>query len=163
VRADLVVCGCRGQGAGACGWPSGIRPETLDVAPWGCPRSSGAVSCLVRCATVGSVSDLDEFRDRLDVLETEVARLREDAAATRTLASMADRDASEVRGALRAHTQALNALRETQIEQGRTQAAHTRTLEAIAEAVGALVAGQQRHEETLSGIAATLQRLTDQS
>ena len=38
---------------------------------------------------------------------------------TRLLAAGADRDVSEVRAELRAHTQALNALRETQLEQGR--------------------------------------------
>jgi isocitrate lyase len=62
---------------------------------------------------------------RLTLVEREVARLREesavtraDAAAARVLATGADRDVSEVRAELRAHTQALNALRETQLEQG---------------------------------------------
>ena len=41
-----------------------------------------------------------------------------DAAAARVLAGGADRDVSEVRAELRAHTQSLNALRETQLEQG---------------------------------------------
>lgn len=56
-------------------------------------------------------------------LEQEVVRLRErvsetsrDAAAARILAGGADRDVSDVRGELRAHTQSLNALRETQRE-----------------------------------------------
>lgn len=75
----------------------------------------------------------DDFEARLAILEREVARLREqsilissdatgarvDAAAARVLASGADRDVSEVRAELRAHTQALNALRETQLEQAR--------------------------------------------
>lgn len=109
------------------------------------------------------MSDLDEIRNRVDLLEAEVAQLREDAAATRTLAAMADRDASEVKGALRAHTQALSALRETQVEQGRT-------LQTLAEAVGGLVTGQlavvenlHRHDEDLSEIKTMLRRLTDQS
>lgn len=61
----------------------------------------------------------------MHLLEVEFARMREqsaitssDAAAARVLASGADHDVSEVRGELRAHTQALNALRETQLEQG---------------------------------------------
>ncbi len=61
----------------------------------------------------------------MSLLEQEVARLREcvalsgaDAGAARVLASGADRDVSEVRAELRAHTQALNALRETQLDQG---------------------------------------------
>jgi chromosome segregation ATPase len=75
----------------------------------------------------------DEVEARFTSLEQEVARLREqvartssdaaaaraDAAAARVLAAGADRDVSEVRAELRAHTQALNALRETQLEQGR--------------------------------------------
>ncbi|MGH4002376.1 MAG: hypothetical protein ACRDTJ_33475 [Pseudonocardiaceae bacterium] len=62
----------------------------------------------------------------MTILEREVVRLREqvmlnssDATAARVLAAGADRDVSEVRAELRAHTQALNALRETQLEQGR--------------------------------------------
>jgi chromosome segregation ATPase len=75
----------------------------------------------------------DAFEARLVVLEREIARLREqailissdataarlDAAAARVLAAGADRDVSEVRAELRAHIQALNALRETQLEQTR--------------------------------------------
>jgi chromosome segregation ATPase len=67
----------------------------------------------------------DEVEGRLGRLEHEVAELREqlaltrsDAAAARVLAAGADRDVSEVRAELRAHTQCLNALRETQLEQG---------------------------------------------
>jgi chromosome segregation ATPase len=66
------------------------------------------------------------------VLERELGRLREeaardrasteaarvDASAARVLAAGADRDVTEVRAELRAHTQSLNALRETQVEQG---------------------------------------------
>ncbi|MCA1674841.1 MAG: hypothetical protein LC799_22500 [Actinobacteria bacterium] len=78
--------------------------------------------------------DLDDnFEDRLAVLEREIARLREqaaltgseaaaaraDAVAARVLAAGADRDVSEVRAELHAHTQALNALRENQLEQAR--------------------------------------------
>lgn len=69
----------------------------------------------------------DNAEARFARLEGEVAELREqvtlarsDAAAARVLASGADRDVSEVRAELRAHTQGLNALRETQMEQGRT-------------------------------------------
>jgi hypothetical protein len=78
----------------------------------------------------------DDYENRLAVLEREVARLREqavvisseaaaaraDAAAARVLAGGADRDVSEVRAETRAHIQTLNALRETQLEQGREMA-----------------------------------------
>ena len=67
----------------------------------------------------------NNLETRVGILEREVARLREqavltssDAAAARVLAAGADHDVSEVRSELRAHTQALNALRETQLEQG---------------------------------------------
>ncbi|MGH3896891.1 MAG: hypothetical protein ACRDTA_01305 [Pseudonocardiaceae bacterium] len=67
----------------------------------------------------------NNLESRVAILEREVARLREqaaltssDAAAARVLAAGADHDVSEVRAELRAHTQALNALRETQLEQG---------------------------------------------
>ncbi len=65
----------------------------------------------------------DDIDTRVSRLEREVAQLRErvadstgDAAATRVLASGADRDVSEVRAELRAHVRALDALRETQLE-----------------------------------------------
>ncbi|GAA5111990.1 hypothetical protein [Pseudonocardia adelaidensis] len=68
----------------------------------------------------------DELEARVSRLEGEVARLKDgvsvsraDAAAARVLAGGADRDVSEMKTLLRAHTQTLNALRETQIEQGR--------------------------------------------
>lgn len=61
----------------------------------------------------------DDVDARLTSLEHEVARLREEAAAARALAAMADRDVSEIRTELRGHNQVLNALRETQLEQGR--------------------------------------------
>jgi len=67
----------------------------------------------------------EDIENRLTAVERDVVRLREqqglsaaDAAAARTLAAGADRDVSEVRAELRAHTSALNALRETQLEQG---------------------------------------------
>jgi chromosome segregation ATPase len=85
-------------------------------------------------STITPMPDPDDaFEARLVVLEREVARLRDqailissdatgarvDAAAARVLAAGADRDVSEVRAELRAHIQALNALRETQLEQTR--------------------------------------------
>jgi chromosome segregation ATPase len=77
------------------------------------------------------VADSDnDIENRVGILEREVARLREQAALTgsdaaaRVLAAGADHDVSEVRSELRAHTRALNALRETQLEQGRVLAEH---------------------------------------
>jgi len=77
----------------------------------------------------------DDLESRVTSLEHEVVRLREqvaitssDAAAARVLAAGADRDVSEVRAELRAHTQGLNALRETQLELRETQLEQGREL-----------------------------------
>ena len=68
----------------------------------------------------------EDMESRLSAVEREVAQLRAiaslaatDAGAARVLAAGVDHDVSEVRAELRAHTSALNALRETQLEQGR--------------------------------------------
>ncbi len=55
---------------------------------------------------------------RVERLEQDMAVARQDAAVARVLASAADRDVSELRSELRAHTRVMNALRETQLEHG---------------------------------------------
>jgi chromosome segregation ATPase len=66
----------------------------------------------------------DDLEARVRDLEHEVLRLKDsveisraDAAAARVLAGGADRDVSDVKTLLRAHTQTLTALRETQLDQ----------------------------------------------
>ncbi|WP_051811851.1 hypothetical protein [Kitasatospora sp. MBT63] len=102
------------------------------------------------------MSEMDDLRARLAALEAEVDRLREESAATRTMAAMADRDSAEVRTSLRGHTQVLNAIREDQIEQRQAVAG-------LAEAVGVLVAGQVEHarmlETLVTGQTAVLEEL----
>ncbi|MGQ0624464.1 MAG: hypothetical protein ACT4PP_07415 [Sporichthyaceae bacterium] len=73
-----------------------------------------------------SAGEAPDLERRVSTLESEVARLREqvaptvvDAQAARVLAAGADRDVSEVRAELRAHLGAINALHQTQVEQGR--------------------------------------------
>jgi chromosome segregation ATPase len=100
------------------------------------------------------MSELDEIRGRVSAVETDVAQLkttttqlgelRSSAEAAIALARFADNEVSGTRGALRAHTLALSALRETQLEQGKT-------LQHLTEAVGALVVGQARHDQALAG------------
>jgi chromosome segregation ATPase len=63
------------------------------------------------------VSDYD-LESRFTKLEHEVTRLREDVASARALAALADRDVAELRTEMRGYRQVLNALRETQLEQG---------------------------------------------
>jgi len=71
----------------------------------------------------------DDLELRLTTLEHEVARLREDAAAARALAALADRDVAEFRTELRGHHHVLSALRETQLEQGQKIDEHSRKLD----------------------------------
>jgi hypothetical protein len=59
------------------------------------------------------------LREQVTLTSSDAAAARADAAAARVLAAGADRDVSELRTELRAHTQVLNALRETQLEQSR--------------------------------------------
>jgi chromosome segregation ATPase len=65
---------------------------------------------------------MEEIEARLTALESQMRHVREDAAAARVLAGGADRDVDEFRDEIRDFRQAtvgsLNALRETQIEQG---------------------------------------------
>ena len=78
-----------------------------------------------RGGTIAAMPAADDIETRLATVERNITQLREqlaltssDAGAARLLAAGADHDVSEVRAELRAHTQALNALRETQLEQG---------------------------------------------
>jgi hypothetical protein len=64
------------------------------------------------------VPDSPDLETRVAALEARLEEVAADAVAARHLAAGADRDVSEVRAELRAHTRALNALRETQVEQG---------------------------------------------
>jgi chromosome segregation ATPase len=75
-----------------------------------------------------SVSDIAELRNRLVVVEDQVARLIDESAATRAIAAMADRDVADHRQEMRGHTRVLNALRQTQIEQGETLSEQSQTL-----------------------------------
>lgn len=65
------------------------------------------------------MSEPDNIPERVTNLEHEVAEARKDAAAARILAGGADRDVADMRIELRSHTKSLQALRETQVEQGR--------------------------------------------
>jgi len=64
------------------------------------------------------VATLEELEARVARLEQLLASTREQAAAARILAGGADQEVSEFKGTLNAHTRALGALRETQVEQG---------------------------------------------
>lgn len=63
----------------------------------------------------------DDLEARVSALESQMRVVRADAAAARVLAGGADRDVSAFAAKLDAHTRALNALRETQLELRETQ------------------------------------------
>lgn len=65
------------------------------------------------------MTEPNDIPERVSRLERSVAEARKDAAAARILAGGADRDVSEMRSELRTHTTLLNALRETQVDQGK--------------------------------------------
>jgi chromosome segregation ATPase len=80
----------------------------------------------------------DALETRVTTLEHEVAHLREeitttrsDAAAARILAGGADRDVSAFGAKLDAHTKTLNALRETQVEQGEILREHSEKIDRL--------------------------------
>jgi hypothetical protein len=121
--------------------PSGSEPDgpttTVSASPPPPPSSTSGMTSPTAPAA-GTCDDLgchDDLESRVTSLEHEVIRLREqvaitssDAAAARVLAAGADRDVSEVRAELRAHTQGLNASRETQVELRKTQVEQGREL-----------------------------------
>lgn len=61
---------------------------------------------------------LEELEARVSALEAEVRLIREDVAAARILAGGADRDVAALSAKIDMHKALLDALRETQIEQG---------------------------------------------
>ncbi|HET6709680.1 hypothetical protein [Amycolatopsis sp.] len=72
---------------------------------------------------VRGMASLEDLETRVTALEKQMQNTRQDAAAARVLAGTADRDVSEFKQTLNGHTQVLNALRETQIEDHRDIAA----------------------------------------
>lgn len=92
------------------------------------------------------MSDVEELRARVDAVEAALAKLREDTETTRTMASMADRDVAEHRQGLKSVVSVVNALRQTQLEQGQV--------------LGMLVTGQARAEAQLVALEARGATLT---
>lgn len=80
------------------------------------------------------MSELDEIRQRLDALEAQVNVLTEGQAESRRAAdlfAMVDRDVADLKQAFGAQRLVLQALRDTQVEQGRTLVEHGQALGAI--------------------------------
>ncbi|MEU8586902.1 hypothetical protein AB0C59_07835 [Streptomyces sp. NPDC048664] len=88
------------------------------------------------------MSEYDELRHRLEAVETRVDEVAQQQASTRRLAVGADQDVAALQQQRRADMQVIRALRDTQLEQGRTLKQH-------GELLGALVAGQVEHGRIL--------------
>jgi predicted nucleic acid-binding Zn-ribbon protein len=82
------------------------------------------------------MSSPEELNRRVTAVERELVAMREHITDTHTLAAHADRDVAEFRSELRAQTQLISALRETQVEQGAVLRQHSEVLRQHSEALG---------------------------
>jgi hypothetical protein len=105
------------------------------------------------------MSEPDELEVRVTRLEQQMIDVRQDATAARVLAGGADRDVSEMRSELRGHTQVLNALRKTQLEQGKAISeqgkaisVQGKAMSAQGKAIGALAEATSSLEEATSSL-----------
>ncbi len=69
-----------------------------------------------------------DLTNRVVALEEEMVVVHREVAEARELAAGADQDVADYRAELRGHTRVLNALRETQLEQGQVLAQHGQVL-----------------------------------
>lgn len=88
------------------------------------------------------MGEIDELRRRMEALEAQVHELAEQQAATRHLAVNSDRDVAALQEQRRADIQLFQALRQTQLEQGKVLEAHSKMLLEHGKLLGALVSGQ---------------------
>jgi uncharacterized coiled-coil protein SlyX len=102
------------------------------------------------------MSDIDELRDRVVVVEDKVEELGDDSAVTRALAAMSDRDVAVFHLVMRGHTRVLNALRETQLEHGQTLAEHGQTLAEQGQTLAEQGQTLAEHSQTLAEHSQTL-------
>jgi chromosome segregation ATPase len=99
------------------------------------------------------VSDLDDLRQRVTALENQVAELRESRSESRRAAdlfALVDRDVADLTAAFSGQRQVLQALRDTQLEQGQVLAQHGQALAEQGQALGAVLAEIQAHGRVLA-------------
>jgi chromosome segregation ATPase len=101
---------------------------------------------------------LEELEQRVTTLESEVGVLRQETAAARALAAGADRDVADYRAELRGHTRTLNALRDTQVEQGHAITALT---ERVGQLTGTVNHIRDQHGASLAQIVGLLNHLIE--
>ncbi|GHH83924.1 hypothetical protein [Streptomyces capitiformicae] len=89
------------------------------------------------------MGEIEELRRRLEALEAQVHDVVEQQAIIRHLAVSSDRDVAALQEQRRADRQLFHALRETQLEHGKTLREHS-------ELLGVLVKGQIEHGKILA-------------
>ncbi|MGN5378599.1 hypothetical protein ACQ4WX_17550 [Streptomyces lasalocidi] len=97
---------------------------------------------------------MDELRRRVEALEAQVHDVAEEQAATRHLAVNSDRDVAALQEQRRADVQLMQALRQTQLEHGKTLEEHSKLL-------GALVSGQVAMMEQIGTLTTHVGAITD--
>ena len=110
------------------------------------------------------MSELDEIRQRLDALETQVNVLTEGQAESRRAAdlfAMVDRDVADLKQAFGAQRHLLQALRDTQVEQGRALVEHGRALGAIVVTLESMQETQRSMQETQRSMQDGMQSMKD--
>lgn len=108
---------------------------------------------------MAGMSEIEELRRRIEALEAQVNQVVEQQTTTQNLAVGSDRDVAALQVQRRSDMQLIRALRDTQLEQGKTLDAHTRMLEAHTRTLtehgrvlGALVSGQVAMMQHLQAI-----------
>jgi hypothetical protein len=99
--------------------------------------------------------NLEELAQPVAALEAEVGVLRQEAAAARALAVG---DVADYRAELRGHTRTLNALRQTQVEQGQAIAGLGEKVDHLTGAVGHI---RDQHGASLNEIVGLLNQLVN--
>jgi uncharacterized protein YoxC len=110
------------------------------------------------------VSELDEIRQRLDALEAQVNVLTEGQAESRRAAdlfAMVDRDVADLKQAFGAQRHVLQALRDTQVEQGRTLVEHGQALGAIIVTLELMQETQRSMQEGMQSMHGDMQSMRE--
>ncbi|MEU8692300.1 hypothetical protein [Streptomyces sp. NPDC048665] len=100
------------------------------------------------------MSEMDELRRRVEALEALVDEAMAERTTTHNLAVGADRDVAALQVQRRADMQVIRALRDTQLEHGKTLAEHGKLL-------GALVSGQVAMMEQIGTLTTQVGAITD--
>lgn len=104
------------------------------------------------------MAELEEIRRRLGTVEQRVDALEEGQVASRRAAELfpgVDRDVADLREAFSAQRHVLQALRDTQLEQGRTLAEHGRAMGAIVVTLQSMQQSQRSMQQSQASMQQT--------